>query len=181
MLISEIDGFIEAEMRGTPVACRKGCSWCCHQLVVLTCREDGRRILGAARARMAAAEFAAFDARVRDQAAAIAGIGHEAAEAGRWPCPLLRNNSCVVYDVRPVACRSVFSPDADTCKAMMEADGFEDLTPPQQALATEIGERAFRLQVAINDRRPVDGPLELRQLLVELLDEELAGRRVPPG
>lgn len=130
---------------------------------------------------MDAAEFAAFEARVRDQAAAIARIGHEAAETGRWPCPLLRNKSCVVYDVRPVACRSVFSPDADACKAMMEADDFDELTPLQQSVATEIGERAFRLQVAINDRRPVDGPQELRQLLVELLDEELPGKRVPPG
>lgn len=180
MQISEIDRYIDAEMGDMPVACRKGCSFCCHQLVVLTCRDDGQQILAAARERMDAGELAVFEARVRDQATAIANIGHEAAETGRWPCPLLRNNACVVYDMRPVACRSVFSPDADTCKAMMEANDFEDLTPLQQAVATEIGERAFRLQVAINDRRPVDGPRELRQLLVELLDEELADDREAP-
>lgn len=175
MKMTDIDAYIDAEMRGVRVACKKGCSWCCHQLVVLTCRDDARRILEAARARMTAAEFAAFEALVRSQAAAIARIGHEDAQARRWPCPLLRADTCVVYDVRPVACRSVFSPDADCCRAMMQADSFEDLPPAHQALATEIGERAFRLQVAINDRRPIDGPGELRQLLVDLLDEEQAG------
>ena len=172
MKISEVDRHIADEMRGVPVACHKGCSWCCHQLVVLTCREDGRRILTAARARMTAEEFTAFAAAVRAQAAAIGQLGHEAAESRRWTCPLLKDGACRVYDVRPVACRSVFSPDPDCCRSMMEAEQFEDLTPRQQFLATEIGERAFRLQVAINDRRPIDGPRELRELLSELLDEE---------
>lgn len=172
MTVNEINAYIDVEMRDVPVACRQGCSWCCHQLVVLTCRDDGRLIVASARARMNVAEFAAFERQVRAQAAAIARIGHEAAESGRWPCPLLRDNACVVYDVRPVACRSVFSPDADCCRAMKEADSYDDLTLSQQALATTIGARAFRLQLAINDRRPIDGPTELRQLLVELLDEE---------
>ena len=77
-----------------------------------------------------------------------------------------------MYEVRPVACRSVFSPDADTCRAMMQTNDFESLTPGQQATATAIGERAFRLQIAVNDQRPIDAPIELRELLVRLLDAE---------
>ena len=48
--------------------------------------------------------------------------------------------------------------------------------PPHQALATLIGDRAYHLQVWVNDRRPVDGAKELRQWLVELLDEEPRSR-----
>jgi Fe-S-cluster containining protein len=170
----DIDRFIRARIGGLPVACAKGCHWCCHQLVVITCRDDGRRILAAARARFTVAEFESFEAAVREQDAAIGRLGHEAAQALRWPCPLLRDGLCAVYDVRPVACRSVVSPDPDCCREMMEAESFEDLSPKHQALATQIGALAFELQVAVNDSRPVDGPVELRQLLRELLDGERA-------
>jgi Fe-S-cluster containining protein len=166
----DIDAYIAGELRGQPVECRKGCAWCCHQLVVLTHWDDGRQILRAARERMTADEFTVFVAQLRAQSGAISELGHEAAEARRWPCPLLKAGECTVYDVRPVACRSVFSPDADTCRAMMASDDFDALTSEQQRTATAIGERAFRLQIAVNDQRPVDGPVELRELLLRLID-----------
>lgn len=166
----DVDEQIAAEVHGQRFACRKGCAWCCHQLIVLTHWDDGRRILQAARERMTAEEFEGFVARLRAQSRAIGELGHDAAEARRWTCPLLKGGECVVYDVRPVACRSVFSPDAGTCRAMMETDDFDTLTREQQTMATEIGERAFRLQIAVNDQRPVDGPVELRELLVRLID-----------
>lgn len=166
----DIDEKIAGELRGQRFECRKGCAWCCHQLVVLTHWDDGRQILKAARERMTAEEFDVFVDQLRTQSRAISELGHEAAEGRRWTCPLLQAGECVVYDVRPVACRSVFSPDADTCRAMMEASDFDTLTQKQQATATTIGERAFKLQIAVNDQRPVDGPVELRELLVRLID-----------
>ena len=168
--MKQADQIIQKEMSGRSVDCERGCAWCCHQLVVLTHWQDAENILAAARERMTAEEFVEFELRVREQAADIEKLGHERAETRSWPCPLLRENECVVYDLRPVACRTVFSPDAGCCQAMMEADSFDQLTPAQQAVATEISERSFRLQIAINDRRPVDGPMELRSLLLRLLD-----------
>ena len=168
----EIDAYIAGAVSGQTFACGKGCAWCCHQLVVLTRWDDGREILAAAREAFSPEEFAAFATRVREQARAIAAVGHEAAEGRRWTCPLLKAGQCTVYAVRPVACRSVFSSDAAICQAMMEADDFDELSSRQQVLATQIGDRAFQLQIAINDRRPVDGPIELRQLLAQLLDSE---------
>jgi Fe-S-cluster containining protein len=168
----DIDVFIEQRVAGDDFECGKGCAWCCHQLIVLTHWDDGRQILAAARKNMSAEDFAAFVDTVREQARSIGKLGHERAEAGRWTCPLLRNGECSVYDVRPVACRSVFSANASTCRAMMEADDFEELSEAQQAEATKIGDRAFALQIAVNDQRSVDGPIELRELLTRLLDEE---------
>lgn len=167
----DIDIFIEGQVGAERFACKKGCAWCCHQLIVITHWEDGRQILGAARERLTPDEFGVFERRVRDQAQAINKMGHEAAEALQWTCPLLKDGECVVYDLRPVACRSVFSPDADTCRAIMEKEDFADLTDEQQAMADKIGQRAFDLQIAVNDQRPIDGPIELRVLLTRLLDE----------
>ena len=137
----------------------------------MTHHADGRVILNAARARMSDEQFAGFEAKVRQQAQRISALPYEVAETKQWTCPLLVDDRCAVYDVRPVACRSVFSPDSDCCKAMLDAERYDDLTPAHQELATEIGDRAFALQIAINDQRPIDGPIELRELLARLLDE----------
>ena len=170
----EADEIIAREMSGQSVACKKGCAWCCHQLVIVTNWADGEVILEAARQRMTADEFEAFTGQVTTQAAAIRAMPHEEAERLTWTCPLLRDDECVVYDVRPVACRSVMSSDSECCRAMMEASEFGALPKEHQSLATEISERAFRLQIAINDRRPVDRPIELRVLLKRLLEQESA-------
>lgn len=53
----------------------------------------------------------------------------------------------------------------------MDAEAFDDLSDEQQALATEIGERALVLQIEVNDCRPITGAVEMRNLLVELLDD----------
>jgi len=165
------DELISANTDTTSFACKAGCSWCCHQLIVMTNHRDGKVIVDAARRSMTAAQFSAFEDATRAQAERIAALPYERAEAMRWPCPLLIDDRCSVYEQRPVACRSVFSPDADCCRAMVAADDFAELSEAHQTLATEIGERALALQIAVNDRRPIDRPVELRELLVRWLDE----------
>jgi Fe-S-cluster containining protein len=165
------DKLIAANVAGERTACEKGCAWCCHQLIVMTNRSDGAAMLDKARATMSAEEFAQVEASLREQATEIGAMSYEEAESRQWACPFLRENVCTVYDVRPIACRSVFSSDAECCKAMMQVDRFADLSAEFRKLATEIGERAMALQFAINDSRPVTGAVEMRSLLVELLDE----------
>ena len=165
------DQFIAAQIAGSKMACAVNCAWCCHQLIVMTNRNDGVLMLDVARQRLSTSEFEQLVSKIREQAERISQLRHEDAEARQWTCPFLRDKQCLVYEVRPIACRSVFSPDASCCQAMMQAERFEDLSEEQQRLATEIGERAMALQFAINDRRPVTGAIEMRQLLVEILEE----------
>jgi Fe-S-cluster containining protein len=165
------DTIIAREMANQQTDCKVGCAWCCHQLVVVTNFADGRAILKAAKERMSKRELKAFKRLVRKQAKQISALTHEEAELRQWPCPLLKEGKCSVYDVRPVACRTVFSSDSNCCKAMMEANDFEQLSDCHQQLASEISERAVRLQFKINDRRPIDVAMELRSLLVSLMDK----------
>lgn len=165
-----VDAIVKREMRGQQIDCARGCDWCCHQLVIVTNWDDGAAILRAARERMDDEEFSRFEANLRAQAKQIAAMSHEEAESKRWTCPLLKDRKCTVYDVRPVACRSVFSSDKRCCQAMMEAERFEDLSEAHQILASEIGERSMRIQIEANDTRPIHGAIELRALLVRLLD-----------
>ena len=171
-MMKSIDVIVEREMHGQRVDCARGCDWCCHQLVIVTNWDDGVAILDAVRAQLDADEFAEFETSLRRQAAEISELTHEEAEARRWTCPLLKNGECTVYDVRPIACRSVFSADKRCCQAMMEAEDFDDLSEAHQALASEIGERAMRIQIEANDQRRIHAAIELRALLVRLLDRK---------
>ena len=124
--MKEADDVIAREARGMALACKPGCAYCCHQLVVLTCKADGEVILKTVKDRLTKGEFDEFARFVREQAASINAMPHTEAEKRRWPCPLLKDGKCLVYDVRPVACRSVLSTDSECCRQMLHAATYND-------------------------------------------------------
>ncbi len=166
------DNIIAREIADLSLDCTPGCDYCCQQLIVVTCIDDARKILRTAKERMSAKVFKQFRREVRQQAKAIEAIPHEQAETQVWPCPLLQDHRCSVYDVRPIACRSVVSEDVSCCKAMLAAEQYVDLSGDHQQMATAIAERAMSLQIEINDQRPIDGAFELRSLLAKLIDKQ---------
>jgi hypothetical protein len=87
------------------VECRRGCAFCCHVDVAVTPLEA---------IRLARHERAAG----RRETAPATPSPRPA------PCPLLKDGACTVYDMRPFACRSLFSPDASACEA-----GFASTAP----------------------------------------------------
>lgn len=168
--LKSADQLIAERTAGEQQACAQACDWCCHQLIVMTNRNDGVAMLAAARAHRSAEAFARLEADLRAQHAEISRLSYEEAEVRQWTCPFLEDQCCSIYDARPIACRSVFSSDSRCCEAMMKADTYEDLSREHQELATEIGERAIALQIEVNDLRPITGAQEMRALLVEVLD-----------
>lgn len=89
------------------IDCGAGCAACCHQDVEATIPE----------AILVAAQIGG-EADPR-HGAILAEAQACANDAGQRrlprPCPLLRENRCSVYEVRPLACRAVFSPNAKRC------------------------------------------------------------------
>ncbi len=81
------------------VQCRRGCAFCCYVDVVVTPLE-AIRVAGRARP----------------------GDGAAAAQH-RLPCPLLANGACTVYERRPLACRAIYSEDAQACEAAYAGAG----------------------------------------------------------
>jgi hypothetical protein len=106
-----IDEFIAA---GAAIQCRDGCSFCCYQNVDATIPE----------AIMVALRLVADDdprrAAVVETADAVKDLDDEARIATARPCPFLIDKSCSVYEDRPLACRSLTSPDAARCHQAMD-------------------------------------------------------------
>lgn len=59
-----------------------------------------------------AAELATLTERLREHAARAQGT---TAQAHRMPCPLLEQNRCTVYELRPASCRKAHSLDVKQC------------------------------------------------------------------
>lgn len=97
-----------------PVACRAGCSHCCHQSVALTAAEAARvaRFIRGNEATRPAltARLKALDAKTR-------GLSPLQRVALREPCALLEDGRCQVYPARPLACAEFTSYDVEACKA----------------------------------------------------------------
>lgn len=93
---------------GAAIECGAGCAACCHQMVEATIPEAilvAMQIGGEADPRRSA---------ILAEAQAYLREGRQRSLAR--PCPLLRDNRCSVYEVRPLVCRSVLSPNARKCR-----------------------------------------------------------------
>jgi Putative zinc- or iron-chelating domain len=120
-------------LRDVPVACRKGCSHCCHIWVSVTAPEAlfvakvvrRRGVPLIARVRAAHLATAAYDFETRDQ--------HP------HPCPLLAEDICSIYDSRPSACRFAASADAAICaRAYRDLSGENIPTPVVHMLGRSV-------------------------------------------
>lgn len=97
------------------LACQEGCAYCCRKPGVLVTLPELLRLLCHVegledRARSDVAE------RARAYAAALGGRSFDAPTDASVPCPLLVDERCSAYDVRPLVCRGYNSTDAAACR-----------------------------------------------------------------
>lgn len=157
----------------TPAACREGCAHCCHFPV-------GARLAEVLQMVRAIADDPRLALRIQEEAEQTRDASwHDL--AGR-PCPLLRENACASYDVRPTPCRALRSFDAEACERSLR----EPTTVPRDEAAWWRGLGAAS---ALDDGL---GPRELRSALAavlalgdeaapEALAAAFAGARAVPG
>ncbi len=156
------------------LACRAGCMHCCvsreihaSPMEVLRifddladCSEDSK-------------------ARIRERAAAQTRDKDADHAAGRplalHPCPLLEDDRCSVYDVRPLVCRGFNSFDADMCARHKAGDA--DAEIKGYALPNAVWMAAQRgLQRGSADRGMSGDLLDLARALHILFEDEDAAR-----
>jgi Fe-S-cluster containining protein len=97
------------------LACRDGCSFCCHQKV----RARAQEIFSIAhyiQSEFSKEEQTRLISRLKKNVAALAGLSEIEHSRKNVACPLLDDSRCSVYSVRPGACRTYHSLDVKSCE-----------------------------------------------------------------
>jgi hypothetical protein len=145
--------------RAGALACRAGCTACCHQRVAVLPAE----------ADLIARHVAAHDPGRRARLAAPRGP--------RDSCPFLDCGACTIYAVRPLRCRGVHSRDATVCRKWPEdrvADGLDrDAFPPEPIAVMDAA--LAGLGQALRDGGHDTATLELAAAVLARLDPTVPG------
>ncbi len=112
-----IGTFIQrCQAEGVAVDCRKGCAWCCHQAVFATTHEMVV-LIQYLKKRFSPEVVADVLEKAIDKEEKFSALSPAETSRGRHACPLLLNESCMVYPVRPMACRIYLSSNVQSCIA----------------------------------------------------------------
>ena len=111
-----LHSFIQrSEAEGRAPACRKGCSWCCHQEVFAVTHEFFY-LQDHLRSKLGEELRNQILKRAREKVMLTLNLAPDEKLKVRSACPLLRDGSCLAYEARPMACRIYLSTSEASCK-----------------------------------------------------------------
>jgi Fe-S-cluster containining protein len=156
------DRAVAAEPALLPIACQSGCSFCCYLYASATAPE----IFSIVR-RLRSTKSAERLAKVRAGCEPLKGLDVDARHGAKIPCPLLTDNRCSIYEVRPIACRMCVSMSAAACEAAFHGSD-EDIARPAAHLYAGANAR-LALNAAIESTGRPDHSYELGEALAVAL------------
>ena len=119
-LYKAVDNLLDAFLRrsaseGKAAECKKGCSWCCHQAVFAVTHEFFY-INKFVQQNLSADSQSAILEKAREKVMFTLNKPLDEQLKLMAPCPFLQSGSCVVYAVRPMACRIYLSSSVKACE-----------------------------------------------------------------
>jgi hypothetical protein len=104
---------------GAKLACQAGCSFCCHIKVDLSAHEV-LVIADFVKRKIGGEELGVIAKRASENQELLKPLNVEQQFMTNVPCPLLKDNHCSVYPVRPLACRRHHARSVDPCRKAYE-------------------------------------------------------------
>jgi Fe-S-cluster containining protein len=179
-----VDEALAATIAGhkVPIACSRGCAWCCS-LRVQVQPYEAFRLAAWLRRNFDAARLERVVARLRSNVEKTSALGEEGRKRTNLPCSLLGDDgACTAYEARPAQCRRYHSQSVDPCKA------FHD-DPRNDAIESGMHEAvAHNADVIITQGRHAardagldDASVDMNVALLEALENPKAYRRWKDG
>ncbi len=110
------------------LACRAGCTWCCHFSVDVRAVEVFS-ILDFVERTFTIEEKARVYAEVRTNSAALKNLGEIERMRRNVKCPFLNEGRCTIYAVRPQTCRNYHATNVAGCQQSYEDPHNLDIDP----------------------------------------------------
>lgn len=99
-----------------PVHCRIGCHWCCHQAVFAATHEM-IVLVDYLKKVYSQEKVEEIKEKAREKERQLSKLSPSEIHRANHPCPLLHKGRCMVYPVRPTACRIYLSSSKESCMA----------------------------------------------------------------
>jgi Fe-S-cluster containining protein len=132
------DARLAAAPDASTLACKAGCSWCCHFSVDVRPVEVFS-ILEFVEQHLAPSE----QSRVRNEIAANAAVLEKLSDLERvqrnLKCPFLNEGRCTIYAARPQTCRNYHATNAAGCQKSFEEPDNLDIDPDFAPLVYQAG------------------------------------------
>jgi Fe-S-cluster containining protein len=122
------DARIAAAPDVATLACRAGCSWCCHFTVDVRAAEVFR-ILDFVEQSFTPEEKARVHAEIRANSAALRKLEERERVTRNLKCPFLNEGRCTIYAARPQTCRNYHATNEAGCRQSYEEPDNLDIDP----------------------------------------------------
>lgn len=164
------EGLVEEMDLRSVIACREGCAACCRYAVRVRSFE-AIGIAGYLKSNLRADKWSEVRERIRSMATHYRAVDQETRKDLYIPCPLLENNRCMIYQIRPPICCGHTSLDARDCDPEGVNDkvkinpllkgkmsDFSRLSDEQIAMGTKAKRGVLEFAIALN--AIIDNPLD---------------------
>jgi Fe-S-cluster containining protein len=181
---ARVDAMLEETHRNhaVEVACKRGCSLCCHMQVEILPPEAFALAEWLKRHRTPA-QLASITARLADNARRTRELGIEGRKRANIACALLGDDgACTAYEARPAQCRRFHSTDLARCEssyARPEDDSI--LSPAHPAVAHNAQVVVTVAQHGLRDRGLDATAVDMNLALATALEDPRAWRRWRDG
>jgi Fe-S-cluster containining protein len=176
----QVDAMLERSHRahGVEVACRRGCSLCCHMQVEML-PPEGFALAAWLRRHFTAEALAGVVSRLQANVGRTRELGVEGRKRANLPCALLGpDGACTAYEARPAQCRRFHSLRLATCEASFASPGDDSiLSPAHPAVAHNAQVVVTLAQHGLRDAGLVAEPIDMNVGLLAALQDGKAWRR----
>ena len=180
----QVDHVLEESVRthAVSLACRRGCSLCCH-LPVEVLPPEAFALARWLRARLAPEALAALVGRLERNAQRTRELGAAGRKRVNLACALLAaDGSCGAYEARPAQCRRFHSTDLATCEAGYADPADTSLPSAAHPLVAHNAQVVIALaQRGLGDEGLDATPADLNVALLEALRDGKSWRRWRSG
>ena len=119
-LYTEINSLLESFVNrclkeNRRVDCQEGCSWCCRQTVLILPYEAFYMMVYMEE-NLEPALLKKIQNKIRDKNRITSRMKVQEFLHFKSPCPMLHEDSCIIYPARPMACRIYLSSDIESCR-----------------------------------------------------------------
>jgi len=132
-LYRSVDGLLDSfrnrsAAEGKPVACKRGCHWCCYQAVFAATHEllfIREYVVNS----FSGDQQEEFYKRSRRKAGMTLKKPVRELSRVREACPFLDQGNCLIYEARPMACRIYLSSSVESCEREFRDPGNREHIP----------------------------------------------------